>query len=277
MIPINRTLLLSAALAVAGQAQLAAQSWLFPSTTTFAFPGASPRAAGFVGRLINTSVSDNSLGPGTEADVRLGKILPVLALESGPQPLHLGFGVEVSTRFSLHDPKSSLLSNDWWVAVNLTRVWSRWEATAQLYHESSHLGDELLEVDSLTRLDWTRAALSGWLGRRMGNFKLSANVGYVLRDELELPPWSAALALDWKGSPFHLGPFPMRPVAGAFADGASQTDWRISWSGRVGLEFQGSGGPAFAISLVGYDGLSTQRQFFDQESRYLGMELRADF
>jgi hypothetical protein len=35
-------------------------------------------------------------------------------------------------------------------------------------------------------------------------------------------------------------------------------------------------GRQFALALIAHDGLSTQRQFFRQESQYLGVELRFD-
>jgi hypothetical protein len=35
-------------------------------------------------------------------------------------------------------------------------------------------------------------------------------------------------------------------------------------------------GREIAFSAIGHDGLSTQRQFFRRESRYVGVELRFD-
>lgn len=255
----------------------AAQSRLFPDTPTFSYPLASPQVEGFVGRVVETSVSDNTLGPGTEGDIRIGKIFPVVALQGGKDPLHLGLGVQVTGRFSLHDSKSSLLSNDWWVGFNLTKQWAKWDATLQLYHESSHLGDELVENAGITRRDWTREVTAIWIGRRLGPFHLTGSVSRVLQGKPDLPPMAAAVGLDWYGPRFTVAGNPIQVVAGAFGDAAEQTDWRLSVMGRLGLVFGSSDGRrSLSISLIGYDGVSLQRQFFDQSSRYLGGELRID-
>ena len=67
------------------------------------------------------------------------------------------------------------------------------------------------------------------------------------------------------------------PVGGVFFGGEAATNWRISSSARLGLALaSASNGRELGIALIAHDGLSTQRQFFRQESRYLGAELRMD-
>ncbi len=238
------------------------QNRLLPDIATFSYPLASPQVEGLVGRVVQTSVADNPLGTGAEGDVRIGKIFPLLALEGGNNPLHVGFGVQVTGRFSLHDARSSLLSSDWWVGLNLTKQWAKWDATLQLFHESSHLGDEL-------------AAL--WVGRRLGAFHLTGSASRVLHREPHLPPLAAALGLDWFGPSFGLGAIPVQLIAGVFGDAAEQTRWHVSVMGRIGLVLWGADGRrSLSFSLIGYDGVSLQRQFFDQFTRYLGGELRID-
>ncbi len=254
-----------------------AQSRLLPDTPTFSYPLASPQAEGLVGRIVETSVSDNALGPGLEADIRIGKIFPLLALQGGGNPLHLGFGVQVGGRFSLHDDKSSLLSSDWWVGFNLTKRWAKWDATLQLYHESSHLGDELAEIDSVTRRDWTPDAVAGWVGRQLGSFRLAGSVSYVYKGLPDLAPLAVAAGLDWYGPRFTLGATPVQVIAGVFGDAAGRTDWHVSVMGRLGIMFGSADGRrSLSISFIAYDGVSLQRQFFDQFTRFLGGELRID-
>ncbi|MEE8267796.1 MAG: DUF1207 domain-containing protein [Gemmatimonadales bacterium] len=253
------------------------QNRLLPDTPTFSYPLASTQVEGLVGRVVETSVSDNALGPGTEADVGIGKIFPLLALQDGKNPLHVAFEGQVTGRFSMHDDKSSLLSSEWWVGFNLTKQWAKWDATLQLYHESSHLGDELAETFSLTRLDWTRAVVAAWVGRRLGPFRLAGSVSRVLRGKPDLPPLAAAAGLDWFGPHFGLAGTPIQVVAGVFGDAAAQTEWRLSVMGRVGLVLGGAGGRrSLSISFIAYDGVSLQSQFYDQSSSYLGGELRLD-
>jgi hypothetical protein len=66
-------------------------------------------------------------------------------------------------------------------------------------------------------------------------------------------------------------------VAGLYVQAAAATDWRLSNSAKVGLTFRrGDGSRRVGVALIAHHGLSTQRQFFRQESQYLGMEVRFD-
>jgi hypothetical protein len=65
-------------------------------------------------------------------------------------------------------------------------------------------------------------------------------------------------------------------VAGIFSEASAATRWRFSTSAKLGLTFGTGGNHDVSLGLIAHDGLSTQRQFFRQESRYVGMELRFD-
>jgi len=66
-------------------------------------------------------------------------------------------------------------------------------------------------------------------------------------------------------------------VAGIFFQGEAATSWRISTSAKLGMALSRSGGRReIGLALIAHDGLSTQRQFFRRESRYIGGELRFD-
>jgi hypothetical protein len=51
----------------------------------------------------------------------------------------------------------------------------------------------------------------------------------------------------------------------------------VSTSAKLGIALSRSdGGRQIGLALIAHDGLSTQRQFFRRESRYVGGELRFD-
>ena len=250
-----------------------------PDLPAWEYPLASPRVNALVGRILQTDEADNLFGTGTEAEVVAGEDFPVVRLAGGGggNPVTLGLGFQVYGRFSLDDPKSSLISSDWLVSLNVQKRWVRWDLTLQLYHESSHLGDEYLEKFGQPRLDWTREVAAVWVGRTLGPFRLVGSGSYVLSDGLGLDPLGASLAGDFQGFAFRLGSIPARVVAGVYAEGYEATDWRISTTARAGIALSGGkGGRELSLSLVAHDGLSTQRQFFRAESRYLGLEIRFD-
>jgi hypothetical protein len=202
----------------------------------------------------------------------------VVALRRGEGRVTLGFGTLVSGRFCLGDRMSALICNDWVVSLNTTAALGAWTLTGEIYHESSHLGDEYSDRFSATRLDWTREVAAAWLSYGPGPVRITGNLSYVLIDELELERPGAALAADYEGRPFgHLLGGPVRPVGGIFFQGEAATNWRISTSAKLGIAVSRPGGRReIGIALIAHDGLSTQRQFFRRESRYIGGELRFD-
>jgi hypothetical protein len=119
---------------------------------------------------------------------------------------------------------------------------------------------------------------AAWVTYGTGPVRVTGNLSYVLIDQLPLRRPGAALAADFRGRP--IGSFlggPVRPLAGVFFEGAAATSWRISSSAKLGIAVAGpDSGREIGIALIAHDGLSTQRQFFRQESRYFGVELRFD-
>jgi hypothetical protein len=255
------------------------QTRIFPNVPSFELPLASPRVHGLVGRLISARRGESDFGREAEAEVAVGEDFPVLALRRGPRPISLGFGTQVYGRFSLGDRKSALISNDWVVGLNTSASLGAWTLTGEIYHESSHLGDEYGDRFGVSRLDWTREVASAWVSYGAGRIRVLGNLNYVLIDELDLDRPGAALAVDFQGRPIGtvLGGS-LRAVGGVFFDGAAATSWRISSSAKLGVVLASPvNGREIGIALIAHDGLSTQRQFFRRESRYIGAELRFDF
>src|SRR6476659_2575858 len=193
----------------------AAQDRIFPNVQSFELPEASPRVHGLVGRIFSARRGDSQFGREPEAEVGVGENFPVLALRRGERPVTLGCGTQVYGRFSLGDRKSALISNDWVVELTTTALLSAWSVTGELYHESSHLGDEYIDRFAASRIDCTREVAALWVTYGHGPFRLTGNLSYVLIDELDLEPPGAALAADYEGRPFgHFLGGPVRTVAG---------------------------------------------------------------
>jgi Protein of unknown function (DUF1207) len=254
-----------------------AQEPLFPSVRNFELPEASPRVHGLVGRVLSAHQGESRFGRGQEAEVALGENFPLVTFKQGPRAIVLGMGAQVYARFSLSDSKSALISNDWVVGLNTTVDLGAWGLTLELHHESSHLGDEYASRFQETRLDWTREVLAGWASYTSGEWRFTGGASYVLADELRLPRPGAALGIDFRGRPRQVFGRSVQPVFGLFTDGTSATDWRLSTSAKLGVALPIDGGDRdVGVALIAHDGLSTQRQFFRQESRYIGFELRFD-
>ena len=255
----------------------AAQDRFFPAVRSFELPEASPRVYGVVGRLISTRRGDSRFGNQREAEAILGENVPLVAIKRGPRPIVLGFGSQVYGRFSLDDSKTSLISVDWVAGLNATAPLGLLALTMEVYHESSHLGDEYRDRFQAERLDWSREVIAGWATYGAGRWRLTGGVSYVLYDGLNLPKTAAAFGLDFGRGRNQILTRAVEPVVGFYVDAAAATGWRLSNSAKLGLAFrQGAGARRVGLALIAHHGLSTQRQFFRQESQYLGLEMRFD-
>ncbi|HUF34371.1 MAG TPA: DUF1207 domain-containing protein [Gemmatimonadales bacterium] len=248
-----------------------------PTVPRYELPAASPRIHALAGRIISSGRGESRFGPDTEAEVALGENFPLVSLRGGQRPIALGFGSQVYARFSLSDSKTALISHDWVVGVNATAALGRWDVTVELYHESSHLGDEYGDRFGVRRLDWTREVAAVWVSHSTGAWRFSGNASYVLLDELRLDRPGFALGVDWRGRTLGRSPARrVRPLAGIFAEANGATRWRVSTSAKLGVALPSSAGREIGIAMIAHDGLSTQRQFFRAESRYVGVEVRFD-
>ena len=254
-----------------------AQERFFPAVRSFELPEASPRVYGVVGRLISSRRGESRFGNEREGEAVLGENVPVMAIKRGPQPIVLGIGSQVYGRFSLEDSKTALISVDWVAGLNATATLGAVAATVELYHESSHLGDEYGDRFQAPRLDWSREVLAGWATYGRGRWRFTGGVSYVLYDGLSLPKTGAAFGLDYGGGRHPIAARGVEPVIGLYVEGAAATGWRLSNSAKLGLTFgRGEGTRRVGVALIAHDGLSTQRQFFRQESQYVGLEVRFD-
>lgn len=255
---------------------LAAQDRIFPSVPSFERPEASPRVHGLAGRVISAQRGDSRFGKEAEAEVALGENFPVLALRRGARPITLGFGSQVYARFSLADARNALISNDWVVGLNSTAILGAWALTVETYHESSHLGDEYEDRFGAKRLDWTREVLAAWASYTSGPWRITGSASYVLMDELRLERPGGSFGVDFR-TPHGSGRAAIRPVGGVYLDASAATSWRVSTSFKAGVVLQAApGSREIGLAVIAHDGLSTQRQFFREESRYLGLEVRFD-
>ena len=260
-----------------GSTFVRAQERLLPAVQSFELPEASPRVYGVAGRLLSTRRGESRFGNEREAEVAIGENLPLVAIKGGARPIVLGIGSQVYGRFSLHDSKTALISVDWVAGLNTTAVLGPVALTMQVYHESSHLGDEYGDRFQAQRLDWSREVAAGWMTYGAGNWRLTGGASYVLYDGLSLPRGGASLGIDWGGGRHRILTRPVEPVVGLYTEGSAATGWRLSTSGKLGIAVRGKQGTrSIGLALIAHHGLSTQRQFFRQESQYVGLEVRFD-
>jgi hypothetical protein len=254
------------------------RSWVLPrGVPSFEFPLASPRTSALVGRIIHLSRGESRFGPEWEAEPALGEIWPLFAVSRGAVPVTLHLGAEVYGRYSLNDRTSAQISTDWHVNLIATADLAPWRLALEAYHESSHLGDEYRDRFNVTRLDWSRGIVGGWVGYVAGGLELRGNASYAVLDELDLGRSAVALGADYRSRSRAFLGAPAQAVLAVYAEAQEYTDWRPTYSGRAGIRFaEGRSNRGMALLLTFLSGQSTQRQFYARRSRYVGMEVRFD-
>ena len=253
----------------------AAQRFLPGNVSAFELPIASPRGTGFIGRIVGATTGDSRFGSGRPKRMSTSpENIPIFLLTKSRRPWILDFGVGTQARFSLTDPKSALISNDWTVGFDVQGHIHRTAVALELYHESSHLGDEYADHFNAPRIDWTREIAMGWVGFPIGQVTFRGGAGYVLVDQLGLKPGLATFAIDYRGRDGIHGGMAGRLVMGFITEAAQATSWHLSSSARIALELGPMVGHRFAVGVVAHRGLSTQRQFYLASSRYYGLEIR---
>ena len=184
-------------------------------------------------------------------------------------------GVEVYGRFSLDDPRSSLISTDWVVGIHTVADLGAWQIDLHTYHESSHLGDEYAETFHATRLDWTREVATLGARYQHGRLGIAGYASYTLVDALPLAKPAAAFAVDYRTPSRRLLGTRAHLIAAVYGEAQAYAGWKLSSSARLGGAFQGGkSGREMGLSAIYFDGISTQRQFYRAKSRYVGVELR---
>jgi hypothetical protein len=271
---------LALVLAFQGPATAAAQRssvFLPGDVQTFEFPLASPRTSAIVGRVIHVGHGESQFGAEWEAEPALGEVWPLLAMGRGKVPLTLHLGSIVYGRFSLGDPSSAMISNDWHVNLILTADFRKLRLALEGYHESSHLGDEYRDRFPGPRVNWSREIVGLWARYQIGRAQLHGNVSYAAIDATDVGRGAIVLAAEHYGKRGAILGGTAQTILALHADAQAYTDWEVTWSGRAGIRLADPiGRRGFAFLLTFLDGFSNQRQFFLAKSRYAGIEVRFD-
>ncbi len=246
------------------------------SLPRFELPLGNPRQYAMGARLIEVTRADNEVGDGAEADVSVGENLPLIALRRGDKPISIGFGGLVTGRFSLSDLRNTFISSDWSAAINVNAMLGRWNLVGEVGHESSHLGDEYIENFDVEDANWSRDGLSGWAFYLTGPWRFGANLNWAWKDVAQRNQWGAAAGIDWATGRTRLLGLRVAPRAGAYVELNGFADWKPMLSGKIGLAVPVASGPYLTVSLMGLTGSSPQRQFYDKQTTYVGVDFRID-
>jgi Protein of unknown function (DUF1207) len=196
---------------------------------------------------------------------------------NGPRPgegLQLGVEAAVFSQFALDAPSDDILNADYIASVPLTFRIRSFSARARVYHQSSHLGDELLLRPDTTvkRENLSFEAAELILSQDLGALRVYAGGEYLFHRS----PATLDDLLAHAGAELRLGPSRgARLVTAVDVKSTEQQDWKPGVSARLGLEIAWWRHPDHpprlgAVIAEFYDGPSPYGQFFLESTRYFG-------
>jgi hypothetical protein len=190
----------------------------------------------------------------------------------------LGVFGSIDSLFNLDLPGDALVNTDYRLGLPLSWRRGAFSARARVYHQSSHLGDELiLGGNAPHRINMSFQAADLLVAWQYGGWRAYGGASRVLTSSTELYKGNGAqLGFDFVGSSSFLG---MRPTGGIDVKWLEAADWRSGVNVKLGMML-GRFSPdrrGFTLFLEAYDGFAPFGQFFVEDVKYYGATLQFDF
>ena len=255
----RRTKLLLLALVV-GPGALAAQS----TEPLFARLLADPREPGFFATYLwgRSRALASRLG-----SVGLGQTIGVFR----KQHWELALAAGVFSQFNMGSPTNDLINTDYRVGLPVTYRRGAVATRLQIYHQSSHLGDEYLLHTGAKRVDLTFESAELIVSHDAARWRVYSGGEYAFkRSPSDLKPAVLRAGVEYRGvhPVVHVGHLAEgRLVAGLDVASIQVRDWQPAWSLVSGFEMSTPGaapgsGWEWSILLHAYTGPTPYGQFY---------------
>jgi hypothetical protein len=187
----------------------------------------------------------------------------------------------VFSTFDLDSASFDLINTDFFVAGFIGYRFGDFSALGRLFHQSSHLGDELLlRASRPTRINLSYEGLDAKLSYDLPfGFRVYGGGGYLFDvDPPDLGRGLAQAGVEFR-SPWTLWQGWLRPVAGVDLQWRAENNWNTDLSVRAGLQFENVSLLSRNLQLLAeyYKGHSFDGQFFTESVEYLGLGLHFNF
>jgi hypothetical protein len=190
----------------------------------------------------------------------------------------LGIFGSIFSQFDLDSSADDLINTDYRFGMPLSYNQGDFSARGRIFHQSSHLGDEvILNGSAPERLDLSYEAADLVLAMQMGNWRPYGGGSYILRSSMNgLKKAGLQAGIDYAGTtPVVAG---ARLVGGLDMKWHEETDWHAGISAKIGLEF-GRPRPerrGVTVLLEAYDGPAPFGQYFRHNVAYQGVSVQFD-
>jgi len=208
---------------------------------------------------------------GQVASIGLGE--DVGLIRSGGRRWQVSVAAGVWSQFNMGTASNDLINTDFLIGLPFTWRRGTFSARVQVYHQSSHLGDEFLLNTQPTRVNLSFEAVEVLFSRDIGSIRAYVGGEEIFRRE----PSTLRPGLLHGGIEYRPGAMgARRPFAALDAKSTQERKWRVGWSARLGIEFEPAGQTAprrLSVQVQGYAGPAPYGQFYVENVTSVGVGL----
>lgn len=235
---------------------------------------ADPRWAHFSAAYRN--YVGNNLDGNNNASVSFGETIPFYRANLGKSIVQWETGVQAAafSDFNLNTRSSDLINTDFIASIYSSMRARQFSAFGRVFHQSSHLGDELLLRTTLERIN---------LSYEGADLKLSYELPYGIRvygggggifhkEPSTIKPWSTQYGIEFR-SPWRIDFAAMRPILAVDIKNHQQVNWNADVSARAGFQLDNvqAYGRKLQFLLEYFNGNSPTGQFYKEKVEYIGI------
>lgn len=217
----------------------------------------------------------------TEAAVGFGETFGLYRFFGNQEGDGLQLSVEgaIFAQFNMDTSSSDLINADYTIGIPVTYRHGDNSLRFRVYHQSSHLGDELLlGVNPPERVNLSFEAIELIYSREWRGARVYGGGEYLIhKDPSGLKPLSAHWGIEFRGSDALV--WGGRPLAAADMKSLEEHAWAIDYSAKVGLEFgkPNPGQRRLRLLLEWYKGFDPHGQFYVHKVEYAGLAVALGF
>lgn len=217
----------------------------------------------------------------TMAPVGFGETFGLYRLAGRREGDGLQLSVEgaLFAQFNLSTPSYDLINADYTIGIPVTYRHGANSLRFRIYHQSSHLGDELLlSANPPERVNLSFEALELLYSGEWRGWRIYAGGEYLIHKEpSDLKALSAHWGIEYRGRKALL--WNGRPLGGVDMKSLEEHDWSIDISVKAGLEFghPDPGHRRLRLMAEWYKGFDPHGQFYVNKVEYYGVEVSLGF
>lgn len=193
--------------------------------------------------------------------------------------LQLSMEGALFAQFNLSTSSNDLINADYTIGIPVTYRHGDNSLRFRIYHQSSHLGDELLlSANPPNRVNLSYEAVELIYSREWRGWRVYGGGEYLVHKEpADLKPMSAHWGLEYRSSK------PLvwngRPIVGVDLKSLEENNWSIDTSVKVGLEFghPKPGQRSLRLMTEWYNGFNPHGQFYNNKVEYYGLGMYLGF